>query len=379
MAKDAQDEATPEMDYGDLYNQEDPVDSLGDLDLGDELESDRTTDEGADYGAADSGDTGGDADTADDDGDSAAEGGAEAEGQQEADAEGEDADSAEGDAGDDDAEADDDADKSTPEPDQKPKDKQPVIPKSRFDQRTAQLRAAERQLEETQSKLKEIESEKAKAEREANTLSDEQIQEKMNAANSALVEGNTEEAAKLQSEVFTAMRQGSEPAEGGQSGQQVDPDKIAADVRDQMAFEQTLESIYEEYPALNENSDNFDEAISQEAVELQAFYFQQGYTRSQSTERAVAAVTRIHDLESAKQEPAPAEKKGASKADMAKKAQQQSRREKVDKARKAPPEASSATPQQESGSQDVDVNTLTVEDWSALPDSVRSRLMGDAI
>lgn len=382
MAKDARDEATPELDYADLYNEENPVDSLGDLDLGDKLESDDPGDQGADdgTGAADAGDAGAESDAGDDTAGEEEPASGEDGGEEEPpadDAQGDDAGTGDSD---DDSGEDGDANSEQEQPPQdKPREKQPVIPKSRFDQRTAQLRAAERELEQTQNRLKEIESEKARVEREANTLSDEQIQEKMNAANSALVEGNTEEAAKLQSEVFTALRQGSQAAETENAGAPVDPNKIAADVRDQMAFEQTLEKIYADYPALNENADGFDEAISQEAVELQAFYFQQGYTRSESTQRAVAAVTRIHGLESATEEAPAADTKPPAKANMAKKAQQQARREKVNKARKAPPEAPSASSQQESGAQDVDVNTLSVDDWAALPDSVRSRLMGDAI
>ncbi|WP_075881459.1 hypothetical protein [Vreelandella massiliensis] len=375
MAKQSAEKEPTPFNYEGLYNDDNPLESLGDLDLGDEVEPSEPTepDEPTDEGQPSEGEP------AEDD---AAEGEAEEEtteaeaddttAEDDADADPQAADKdAEGEGDPADAEAD-----GEPAEKPKPREKEPFIPKSRFDQRTAQLRAAERELEEARTKLRDVESAKQKAEREANSLSDEQIQEKMNAANAALLEGKTEEATKLQSEVFTALRQSGQPVES-ENTQQVDPNKIAADVRDQMTFEQTLEKIYSEYPALNENSDQFDESVSQEAVDLQAFYFQQGHTRAEATERAVAAVSKIHGLQSAQQEaPAPQQSK---KASMAKQAQQQAKREKVSKAKKAPPETSGTTGRTSESADSVDVDSLTVEDWASLPDSVRSRLMGDAL
>lgn len=365
MAKDTADQQTTEFDYSGLYNEDNPVESLSGLDLGDEVESDETppADEPED-------------DTTASDEPAAAE--------SEETEEVEDDEATEADQGDDepaddpvaDGEGEPTEEEAPQEEPPKQKQQQPFIPKSRFDQRTAQLRAAERELEAARNQLKEMETAKQKAEREANTLSEEQIQQKMTEANAALLEGDTEKAAKLQGEVFGALRQGSQAVEQS-TGQQIDPNRIAADVRDQMTFEQTLERIYEEYPALNENSDKFDEAISQEAVELQAFYFQQGYTRAEATERAATAVSRLHGLEApASQAQAPQVNK---QADMAKRAQTQAKKEKLSKAQKAPPSNIGSGGHNESSADHMNVESLTVEDWSALPDSVRARLLGDTI
>lgn len=365
MAKDTTDEQTTEFNYDGLYNDDNPVDSLSDLDLGDEVEPSESTEE-----------------------DDAADTSAETEDTtpETEDGEGEetvpadevaDDDTAEADESDDTASGDEaSAEEDQPVEKEAAKTKQPFIPKSRFDQRTAQLRAAERELETARTQLKEMETARQKAEREANTLSDEEIQAKMSAANAALLEGNTDEAARLQGEVFGALRQGSQDAEQPAS-EQVDPNKIAADVRDQMQFESTLERLYNEYPALNENSEQFDEAVSQEAVELQAFYFQQGYTRADSTERAVAAISRIHGLQTAETQAAPPATN--KKAEMAKRAQTESKRGKVEKARSAPPATGGSSGRSENSADHMDVEALSVEDWSALPDSVRARLLGDAL
>lgn len=363
MAKDTTDEQTTEFNYDGLYNDDNPVDSLSDLDLGDEVEPSEPSEEDEPTSQGEE---------------------AESELADDESGEGEETVPADEAADDDTTKADepDDAeggDETAVEEDQPvekeaAKAKQPFIPKSRFDQRTAQLRAAERELEAARGQLKELETARQKAEREANTLTDEQIQTKMSAANAALLEGNTDEAARLQGEVFGALRQGSQVEEQA-AGEQVDPNKIAADVRDQMVFETTLERLYNEYPALNENSDQFDEAVSQEAVELQAFYFQQGYTRAESTERAVAAVSRIHGLQSPEAD-APVVNK---KVEMAKRAQTESKRGKVEKARKAPPATGGSSGRSEDSADHTNVDDLTVEDWSALPDSVRARLLGDAL
>lgn len=367
MAKDTADQQTAEFDYSGLYNDENPIESLSGLDLGDEVDTGETAtteapaaNEPEDGSAAEAESNAESEETEEVEGGETAEGGEEVgEGADDSDADGE-------------AEP---AEEEAPQ-EETPKPKQPFIPKSRFDQRTAQLRATERELEAARQQLKELETAKQRAEREANTLSEEQIQAKMTEANAALLEGDTEKAAKLQGEVFGALRQGSQAVEQA-TGQPVDPNKIAADVRDQMTFEQTLERLYSEYPALNENSDQFDEAISQEAVELQSFYYQQGYTRAEATERAVTAVSRLHGLESTS---AQAEAPKANKqADMAKRAQTQAKKEKLSKAQKAPPSNIGSGGHNENSSDHMDVESLTVEDWAALPDSVRARLLGDTL
>lgn len=369
MAKDTADQQTAEFDYSGLYNDENPIESLSGLDLGDEVDTGETAtteapaaNEPEDGSAAEAESNAESEETEEVEGGETAEGGEES---------GEEPD---------DPSADSEGEPADEEPPQeeapKPKPQQPFIPKSRFDQRTAQLRATERELEAARQQLKELETAKQRAEREANTLSEEQIQAKMTEANAALLEGDTEKAAKLQGEVFGALRQGSQAVEQA-TGQPVDPNKIAADVRDQMTFEQTLERLYSEYPALDENSDKFDEAISQEAVELQSFYYQQGYTRAEATERAVTAVSRLHGLEStAAQAEAP---KANKQADMAKRAQTEAKKSKVEKARKAPPSNIGSGGHNENSSDHMDVESLTVEDWAALPDSVRARLLGDTL
>ena len=366
MAKDTADQQTSEFDYSGLYNEDNPTESLSGLDLGDELEPTEPATEEPEEEAPVEGPE---------------EKAPVEEPKSENTEEKDDAtpdDVEEGGEEPDDSAADDEAESTEEEAPQEEasKPKQPFIPKSRFDQRTAQLRAAERELEDARRKLLELETAKQKAEREANTLSEEQIQAKMTEANAALLEGDTEKAAKLQGEVFGALRQGSQAVEQS-TGQQIDPNKIAADVRDQMTFEQTLERLYSEYPSLDENSEQFDEAISQEAVELQAFYYQQGYTRAEATERAVTAVSRLHGLESAvAQAEAPKVNK---QADMAKRAQTEAKKSKVEKARKAPPSSIGAGGHSESSTDHMDVDSLTVEDWAALPDSVRARLLGDTL
>ena len=376
MAKDNADNATADFDYTGIYNDENSVEGLGDLDLGDEVEPAEPAEPEPDEEDAPADNAGEEDETGEVEGDEDESEEETGEPGEEDAAEG-DGPAAEGEAADDEGTAKTDPEAQAPDPDKR--GKQPFIPKSRFDQRTAQLRATERELGQAQDRLKEMESEKARVEREANTMSDEQIQEKMNAANAALIEGNTEDAAKLQSEVFTALREGSKAVEQTGGGEPVDVNKVAADVRDQMAFEQSLEKIHADYPVLDEGSDSFDETISQEAVELQAYYFQQGYTRSQATERAASIIGKMHGMDPTPEQPAAKAPAGNQKADMAKKSQQASRKQKVAKARKAPPETSGTTTQGADSADSVNLDTLSVEDWSALPDSVRSRLMGDAL
>ena len=340
------------FDMSGIVNDDDPISALGDLDMGDDVEEPEADEAPAEEPEAEEEEP---AEEPEADEEEPAEGEAEPEGEEEP---------AEAPAAE-----EEEAPAEEPEP---PKGKEPAIPKSRFDQRTAQLRAVERELAEAQRKIQEAETARQKAEREANTMSDEQLQAKMTEANAALIDGDTEKAAALQSEVFKAMRSGQEA--DGEPAPKIDENQIAANVRDQMLFEQTLTDISTRYPALDENHASFDETLSQEAVDFQQMYFSRGYTRAEATSKAADAVAKIHGLADTA---APAPEKATTKASMAKATQAASRKSKVAKAKKAPPAMGGSSGANSDSADSVDVESLTVDDWAALPDSVRSRLLGD--
>lgn len=263
-----------------------------------------------------------------------------------------------------------------PEPAPKRDDKGVMIPKARFDQRTAQLRQTERELQQMRERLQQLETDRQRAEREANTLTDEQIQAKMTEANKALLEGETDKASALQSEVLAAMRQSSvvEP-----TGEAPSREQITAEVMDQLTFKQALDKVQASYPQLDENSEAYDEALAIETVGLQKMYFEQGYTRAEATEKAAAAVAKLYDLADATAPAPAADPAPAAKASLARKTQQAATQAKVAKTQKAPPSLGGEVMADDTATVDsVDLASMTPEEWEALPASVKSRMMGDS-
>jgi len=108
-------------------------------------------------------------------------------------------------------------------------------------------------------------------------------------------------------------------------------------------------------------------------------YFDQGFTRGEATQKSADAVAAIHGLAQPTSAKPAGEKRGEKKADMAKETQKQSTRKKVDAARRAPPSADGQQGGTEDSANSVDIDNISVDDWAALPDSVRSRLLGDDV
>ena len=256
----------------------------------------------------------------------------------------------------------------------KPKPKEPAIPKSRFDQRTAQLRAAERRAQELEEKLRAAEAERERREREANTLTDEQITAKMAEANTAVIEGDTEKAAAIQAEIFKALRTQGTPSQDSQAP--IDRTQIIAEVREGMEFEQTVRDTFTRYPQLDTESEAYNEEVAVEAVAMQKMYFEQGYNRIEATRKAATAVAKIYGLDEAAPASAPSE---PPKAAAAKKMQQAARQAKVAAAKKAPPAAAGNSGAQRDSASDLNIHDVSPEDWATLPESVRNRLLGNEL
>lgn len=354
------------FDLDGLMNFEDPRAELGELDFGDEVGGDEPPAPAPEPEPAPAPEPEDDADVADPDADPASE--AEPE---EAPAPVEDSAEA------DEADVESDADAAVPERDEqgrfKAKPKEPAIPKSRFDQRTAQLRAAERRAQELEEQLRTAQAEREQREREANTLTDEQISSKMAEANAAVIEGDTEKAAAIQSEIFKALRTQNTPAP---QSAPIDRSQIVAEVREGMEFEQTVRDTFTRYPQLDPESEAHNEEVAVEAVAMQKMYFEQGYDRIEATRKAATAVAKIYGLGEAGAAPAPSE---PPKAAAAKKMQQAARQAKVAAAQKAPPAAAGNSGAQRDSASDLSIHDVSPEDWATLPESVRNRMLGNEL
>lgn len=247
------------------------------------------------------------------------------------------------------------------------KGKQPLIPKARLDQALRKQRAAEQRAQEIAEELATLRAEQAKA-AAPKPISDDEIKAKMAAANEALVAGDTERAAALQAEVFAALT----PQPHAAPAELPNERDLASEVAERLAFNDTLADVNARFPELDENSDAFSEEASEEAVELQKSYIRRGYNLSDATRKAAEAVSKLYDLADRKATPVPDKRVTAAKTEQAAKS-----REKIEKATRAAPPMTGRSDK----SDDVafDINKASMEEFMALPESVRERLLGNTI
>lgn len=320
------------------------------LDFGNDVTDEELDDAGTETGATDTPD----ADAAAGDGadDGADEGASDADGDSDADDAGEQAES----------DADGEDEEVAPE---KGKPKGPAIPKARFDQALRKQRLAEQRAQELEQRIAEMEAAAAAA-AAPKPLSTAEIQAKMVDANTALIAGDTEKAAALQAEVLAAMAPRQAPAAPAAPSEA----DVVARVRESLQFEQTLSQVFESYPELDDGSDDFDEDLAAESVVLQKGFIDKGFTLAEATKKAAEYVAKVHGLAN---RTAPA-KPAASKA----RAEQQAKTAaKVAKAVTAPPRVGGG--REESAEPAFDINSATTEEFMALPQAVRDRLLGNVI
>lgn len=259
--------------------------------------------------------------------------------------------------------ADTDAADAKPAPAAKEKDKEPKIPKSRLDQSIRKQRLAEQRSQELETELAEMRTAAAEAAR-PKALTGEQIQAKMAEANEALIGGDTEKAAKLQAELFASLAP--QPAAPVEKPAPVD---LAAEVEARIEFKAVVKSMYARFPELDENHELFNEELGSESVELQRSYMNRGFSMVEATQKAAEAVAKLNDLEDRTAEKAP-----PAAASKDKLLQDAKTRDKVAKAVKAPPPMAGKTKGE--GSDKVNINELSDDEFMALPESVRNKMLG---
>lgn len=243
----------------------------------------------------------------------------------------------------------------------KPKKGEPRIPKSRLDQALRKQRMAEARAAEIERELAELRAAQAEASR-PKPLAAEDIQAKMAEANEALVAGDPEKAARLQAELLSAIAARPEaeakPAERD----------LVAEVEQRLEFKAVVKEVYDRFPELDENGELFNEDLGAESVVLQQSYMQRGYTPAEATRKAAEAIAKLHDLEDRQAQPAKAAEPAA------KRVQEAKTREKIAKATKAPPPLTGKAASGDESS--VDINRLSEDEFMALPEAVRNRLLG---
>jgi len=246
-----------------------------------------------------------------------------------------------------------------PEPEDIPPPKKPMVPKSRLDEVLAKQKALQKQLDEMKAAQEPAEDAPEAFDFDKSEIEYQQF----------VLDGESEKAAALRQQMRKAERE-----------------QIAYEMRKEMgttvaknAQETALATAAQEleiaFPVFDQNSDSFDQELTQEVVGLRDAFITQGFDAVDALSKAVNFVVKSNDLVSSTEDtPALADTKKPPQAAADKKRKEVSRKLKAAESQppEMPGESSSAR-----GDQAINVNNLTEDEFNALPDATLKRLRGD--
>ena len=227
--------------------------------------------------------------------------------------------------------------------------KEPMIPKSRFDQVLEKQKALQKRLDEALAPKVEDVKEAPEFDFDAKEIEYQTL----------VMEGETEKATQLRSEIRAAEKQQMMFEVQAKMGQTVSQNQEMVDLQTKAA---QLEAIY---PELNQANPEFNQDKTNEVLELRDAYMTQGYMGADALEKAVKLLMGTPAPEAPK--PDPVQEKIVEKKKIA------NTNKKVEASQKQPP----AMKGKNKAEKRVDVNTLSVEEFDALPAETLRRMRGD--
>ncbi len=238
--------------------------------------------------------------------------------------------------------------------------KKPMVPKARLDEVLAKQKALQKQLDEINAA-----NEKAEEAPESYDFDAKEVEYQ-----NMVLDGETEKAVALRREIRKAERDTLEYEMRQEMSQTVNQD------RQMTALQQAANAMEDAYPVFNHNSDDYNEDITNEVVELRDAFIMKGYEAVDALSKAVKYVVKDHDLDQA-QESAPSLAGKAQKSDeLAKKRAQVNKKLKAADAQ--PPELPGESSAHH-GERAMDLSAMTEEEFAALPEATLKRLRGDIL
>ena len=144
------------------------------------------------------------------------------------------------------------------------KKKSPMVPKSRLDEVLAKQKKLQKQLDEQLAQQAEIQAEAPQYDFEIKEAEYQQL----------VLEGETDKATSLRNEIRMAEREQTMFEVQQKMGQTVQQSQEA------IQLQATAKTIEEQYPILDENSQNYNSELADEVVELRDAFIMQGYQAS---------------------------------------------------------------------------------------------------
>jgi hypothetical protein len=241
------------------------------------------------------------------------------------------------------------------------KSKPIMIPKHRYDSASARAKAAEEKLAAYEAKL---ESKQPAAKQEVVDDTDKALADLDLKRATALADGDVDLAAKISGEIRMLEKQAYQ-AEIKRSNSEVESSTVA-----KMKFDAAVDSITQQYDVFDPDSDNYDQAIVDETLDLQSAFEAKGYSATEALYKAVGYV--IKDEVATEAPEAKKETPAARKTDVKKN---------VDAAKRTPPSLEkSGLDSDATGAKAVpNATELSEEDFDALPEATKARMRGDLV
>ena len=234
------------------------------------------------------------------------------------------------------------------------KKQSPMVPKSRLDEVLAKQKALQKQLDEQAAQQAEVQAEAPQYEFEAKEAEYQQL----------VLDGEADKATALRTEIRNAEREQMMFEVQQKMGQTVQQSQEA------IQLQTTANLIQEQYPILDENSQEYNKDMADEVIDLRDAFIVQGYQAADALTKATKYVVGTNTPEPAQ---APAPKQQAAVEQKKKKA---TVKKKIAASQSQPPDLQGQG-NAERGEGTLDVNALSEDEFNALPEETLRRLRGD--
>ena len=236
------------------------------------------------------------------------------------------------------------------------KKKSPMVPKSRLDEVLAKQKALQKQLNEQMAKEAEVQAEAPKYEFDTKEAEYQQL----------VLDGESEKATALRTEIRNAEREQTMFEVQQKMGQTVQQSQEA------IQLQTTAQLIQEQYPILDENSQDYNKEMADEVIDLRDAFIVQGYQASDALTKATKYV--VAGNEPIVEATTPLPKKG--NGEIAQKKKKAAVQKKIEASESQPPDLKGQG-NAERGEGTLDVNALSEDEFNALPEETLRRLRGD--
>ena len=238
--------------------------------------------------------------------------------------------------------------------------KAPMVPKSRLDEVLAKNKKMQKQIDEIQQKEAEAAAEAPVYDFDTKEQQYQQL----------VLDGATEEATKLRNEIRSAEKEQLMFEMKQQMGQTVQQDRATQELQNKAA------EIANTIDIFNEESASFNEELTKEVAELRDAFIIQGYEPADSLARATEYTLAAKHPELLRGEAEVATVKTQQNKDIAKKRQTTTVQKKLAASKSQPPTMKGEGTSKR-GVTATNVNTLSDDEFSALPEETLRRLRGD--